>query len=74
MKLNEWDQSAWFKNWMELARRSDASLALSESQPNRLREAAEKARQGMKTFIPPSSEWNFSMHESTAMRLPANGS
>lgn len=73
MKLNEWDQSAWFNEWLELARKDDSSLALLQSHQNLLNEAAEKARQRMKAFILPYSAGNFSPRGNTAMRQRANG-
>jgi hypothetical protein len=69
MKLNEWEESIWFKEWMELAQTSGGSGQAAVTQALDRRKGKEKGAPpptGM-DLIPPFAEWNFSVHEAAAM-------
>jgi hypothetical protein len=70
-KESDWNESQWFKEWLELARqnpaqnRDEPGWETDTSRPDN-RPKPKESRE----FSPPFGEWNFSLRESIMLRLP----
>ncbi|MDB6019314.1 MAG: hypothetical protein JWR19_3803 [Pedosphaera sp.] len=70
-EINGWDDAAWFKRWLELARESqDENSEPPKTEEDEAGPQQEASPAEKREFAPPFAEWNFSVRECALLNLP----
>ncbi|MDB6108904.1 MAG: hypothetical protein JWR69_654 [Pedosphaera sp.] len=71
METEDWNESPWFTEWLEMARGKEGEKGgnpeSGDSEPQRDNESKTC---DPREFAPPFAEWNFSLRENAMMRIP----
>jgi hypothetical protein len=70
-EINGWDDAAWFKRWLELAREpQDENVDEPKTEEDEAEPQDEASPSERSEFAPPFAEWNFSVREGALLNLP----
>lgn|GEM_PF-2706306 len=64
----EWDESDWFNQWLEMARRQQTGDGSSDSDQQGNNSDADSRE--CSEFAPPFGEWNLSLRDSNILSFP----
>jgi hypothetical protein len=69
METEDWNESPWFIEWLEMARRKQSEDSGHPESEDCQKQDDELKISDPREFAPPFAEWNFSLRESAMMHI-----